>query len=153
MKINDDLHDLTSDPDRLSSAARNEAARIFRIVLRENGVGAKTFSNALNRWTQRRAVLSTGTKNKNAHANERGNFVKAIIKDRISLDRLIEALRILNPLSFSISIGLKFDQRPEKVVRFNYIDDPERYQRVTGTKAPPYFTVLEDDKSIDYPDE
>ena len=153
MKINDDLHDLTSDPDRLTSSARNESARIFRIVLRENDIGAKTFSNALSRWTNRKAALSTSSKNKNAHANDRGNFVKAIIKERISLDRLIMALRILNPLSFSITIGLKFDRRPERLVRFNYIDDPERYERTTGQKPPPYFNVIEDDEDVEYPDD
>lgn len=154
MKINDVLHDLTSDPNKLSAEARNEAARIFRIVLRENGIDAKFFSNALSRWTNRRATttMSTSDKSKNAHANDRGNFVKAIIKDRISLDRLIMALQVLDPISFSITIGLRFDRRPEKLVRFNYIDDPARYQAVTGKPAPPYFKVLVDTNDPIYPD-
>lgn len=137
-----DLDKLTSDPNKLVNESRNEVARILRVFLREHQISNLRFLNAIRVW----ALKRTGGDSKSKHANDSGNFIKAVTKSKISFERLITTMEILKPLSWSITIGVRWDARPEQKIRFNYIDDPVLYKTITGEDPGPYLVPIHDDE-------
>lgn len=147
--INDDLKDLMADPNKYESTPRNEMARIFRIFLREHRINASTFQRKLLNWNGGANASSWANQNNNNKPNARGNFVKAITKDRISFDRFFEFMCIAAPLSWSITIGVRWGVGREQGLRFNYIPDPEKYKKLTGEQLPPHTVPIIDHNAPD----
>lgn len=145
MAMKAELDKLTSDPNKLVNESRNEVARILRVFLREHQITNERLSNDIKSWAFRR----TGGNSNSKHANDSGNFIKAITKPKISFERLITAMDILNPLSWSITIGVRWDARPEKKIKFNYVSDVERYVTLTGEQPEKYLTPIRDDEDED----
>lgn len=137
-----ELDKLTSDPNKLVNESKNEVARILRVFLREHQITNKRLSNDIRLWANKR----TGGNSNSKHANDSGNFIKAITKPKISFERLITAMDILNPLSWSITIGVRWDASPEKKIKFNYVSDVDRYVAVTGQQPEKYLTPIRDDE-------
>ena len=140
-----ELEKLIDDPNKLVQESRNEVARILRVFLREHRITNMVLNKQIREWTQ----AKTGGNSNSKHANDPGNFIKAITKPKISFERLITAMEILDPLSWSITIGVRWTAGPEKKLRFNYVKDPVRYENVTGQKPEAYLTPLIDNDEDD----
>lgn len=136
-----ELDKLTSDPNKLVSESKNEVARILRVFLREHQITNTLLSNRIKIWSN----LRTGGDSNSKHANDSGNFIKAITKPKISFERLITTMDILNPLSWSITIGVRWDAGPEKKIKFNYVSDPDKYVAVMGCQPEKYLTPIRED--------
>lgn len=141
--INEELFNLTSSPDKLVGKSENEVARILRTVMFEMNITPKVMLDRIDTW------MKGGTGGPLSHkpnANDRGNFIKAIIKRRVSFGRFALFMRVMNPLSWSITIGIKTGPREEKKIRFDYCDNPERYMNVLGKEPPMGYTVINTDE-------
>lgn len=141
MAMKAELDKLTSDPNKLVQESKNEVARIMRVFLREHQITSHRLLNDIRAWSLKR----TGGDSNSRHANDSGNFIKAITKEKISFERLITMMDILRPLSWSITIGVRWDARPETKIKFNYVEDPERYRALTGQEPEKYLTPIHDD--------
>lgn len=137
-----ELDKLTNDPNKLVNESKNEVARILRVFLREHQITNKRLSNDIKIWSYKR----TGGNSNSKHANDSGNFIKAITKPKISFERLITMMDILNPLSWSITIGVRWDASSEKKIKFNYVSDVDRYVAITGQQPEKYLTPIRDDE-------
>lgn len=123
---------LVKDPNKLVNEAKNDLARFFRILLRENQINASLFSRMLDEWSAKRNKPSGPLGQTRGRPNDRGNLVKAIVKEKISFECFLLGMEVLNPISFSITIGTRWGPGPERFVRFNHVMDVERYFKETG---------------------
>ena len=144
---NKHIHKLITDPNKLVSEAKNDLARFFRILLRENKIDPTEFSRKLDAWSSKRNKPSGPLGQTKGRPNDRGNLVKAIVKEKISFECFLLGMEVLNPLSFSITIGTRWGPGPEKFVRFNHVFDVDRFLRETGELPRDHIELLysEDD--------
>lgn len=139
---------LISDPNKLVNEAKNDLARFFRILLRENLIDTGKFGQKLDEWSDKRSRPSGPLGQTKGRPNDRGNLVKAIVKEKISFECFILGMEVLNPLSFSITIGTRWGPAPEKFIRFNHVLDQDRYLRETGERPRDHIELLYSETDI-----
>lgn len=133
-----DVQRLLSLSDKGTSESENALAEIFRKFLWEKDVSLETFNRDLDRWLddpKNRIINHSGVR-----SNDRGNFVKAIAKNRLSWEMFVKAMTLLNPVKFTISVtcdwGRGKSSTAKKVFRLQDVEDYELMLRDNSDSKP-----------------
>ena len=110
---NKDLQEILSSPDKNIAETTNALARLFRLVLRDHGVGYDQFNRSITNYLNREQQAAE--RSKKEQSREKGNLVKELSGNSFTFKNFTKGLRVLNPISAELSLTLKWRRNQESV--------------------------------------
>lgn len=105
---NKNLSELLRDPEKGVGRATNVVSRLWRTILRDNGVNHSQLNTLIHehiRKDEKSAALSHKRK-----SQEKGNLIKELENDKMTFKNLMKGLRVLNPLQVDFTITIKWNR-------------------------------------------
>lgn len=110
---NKDLQEILSSPDKNIAETTNPLARLFRLVLRDHGVGYDQFNRSITAYLNREQQAAE--RSKKEQSREKGNLVKELSGNSFTFKNFTKGLRVLNPVSAELTLTLKWRRNQESV--------------------------------------
>lgn len=99
------INDVLSSPTRLTEQSQNLLTKLFRQVLVELNIGAKTFEPLVKRYL--RDPHSGIADDPTARNNHRGNLMKELASNDMTWRIFLKALRVIGVSEFELALSIK----------------------------------------------
>lgn len=105
-------------PDKKIDEAENTLARVFRRVLLENAVNESIFMDRLEKWLNVKCPVGD-----HRRSTMSGNISKALMDTEMTWKVLMEGIRILKPMAFSITFTFHWPNGKVNSITEYFSDD------------------------------
>lgn len=113
---------MMDDAQRLVGESANPLTRLFRLILRDENIGASQWNRRLTQFLK--SPFSRVPKNAKDIGQERNNFNRAISRSSMTWKTFQKAVQVIGPLRYRITIDMEWRKGIKTSVETGWVSNP-----------------------------